>query len=332
MSNTPNHYALHEKLAAIEGGEAALVTASGMAAITSSLITVAAGGGHVLAQKVLYGGTNDFLLHQAGSFGIAFDFIGDDPAEWEGKLRPNTKAIYTEAMSNPLLNVIDHRQVVRFAKEKGIVSLIDNTFASPINFRPLEHGYDLSLHSATKYLNGHDDVIAGAVIGSRSLVGAIHHNVNHLGGSLDVHSCVLLHRGLKTLSVRVQRQNENALALATFLAAHPAVSRVNFPGLPSHPDHARAAELFDGFGAMLSIELHDGVAAAERMISRLAIALHAPSLGGVETLVSRPAALSHAGLTAEQRKSLAINDALVRVSVGIESAADLIGDFEQALG
>lgn len=332
LNNTPNHYALHAKLAAIEGGEDALATASGMAAITTALITIAAGGGHVLAQKVLYGGTNDFLLHDAASLGISADFVSDDPADWKRKLRPETKAIYVEAMTNPLLDVIDHREVARFAREHGIIAMIDNTFASPINFRPLEHGFHLSLHSATKYLNGHDDIVAGAIIGDRNLIDKIRLRLNHLGGSLDVHAISLLYRGMKTLDVRVRRQNENALALARFLAGHPKVSRVNYPGLETHPKHELAAELFDGFGGMLSFELHDGVEAADRMISRMNVALHAPSLGGVETLVSRPAALSHAGLTDEQRRNIGISPGLVRLSVGIEGIADLVEDFRQALG
>jgi cystathionine beta-lyase/cystathionine gamma-synthase len=235
-------------------------------------------------------------------------------------------------MTNPLLDVIDHRAVAAFAKENGIHAVIDSTFASPINFRPIEHGFSLVFHSATKYLNGHDDVIAGAIIGRRDLVSAILRRLNHLGGSLDAHACFLLHRGLKTLHVRVGKQNENALAIARFLADHPAVSRVNYPGLESHRGHKLAKELFDGFGGMLSFELHAGVKAAERAISRMKIALHAPSLGGVETLISRPAALSPRGLTAEQRRSLGIDEGLVRVSVGIENARDLIDDFAQALG
>jgi cystathionine beta-lyase/cystathionine gamma-synthase len=332
ISNTPNHIALHEKLAAIESGEAALVTSSGMAAIATSLIAIAAGGGHVLAQKVLYGGTNDFLLHDAPSLGITFDYIEDDPDDWKRKLRPNTKAIYVEALTNPLLDVIDHREVARFANEHGIVAMIDNTFTSPINFRPIEIGFDLSLHSATKYLNGHNDLIAGAAIGSAKLIDAIRHKLNHLGGSLDAHACFLLQRSLKTLAVRVRQQNANAFTLARFLDAHDAVGRVRYPGLPCHPQHVRATELFDGFGGMMSFELRDGVEATLAFLSRLEIPLAAPSLGGVETLISRPAALSHVGLSAEQRASLGISDSLVRLSVGLESSSDLIDDFAQALG
>jgi cystathionine beta-lyase/cystathionine gamma-synthase len=331
LNNTPNHVALHAKLASIEGGQAALVTASGMAAITTSLLAVASGG-HVLAQRVLYGGTHDFFTGEARKLGIDYDFIdADDAASWGAKLRRTTKAIYVEAMTNPLLDVADHAAVVRFAREHGLVSMIDNTFASPINFRPLERGYDLSLHSATKYLNGHDDVVAGAAIGSRDLIRDITHLANHLGGTLDPHACVLLHRGLKTLALRVRQQGANALALARFLASHASVARVNYPGLESHPRHARARELFDGFGGMLSFETKGGAAAAQRFLGRVRVALHAPSLGGVETLVSRPAAMSHVGMSEEDRAALGISDALIRVSVGIEHERDLIDDFGQAL-
>jgi cystathionine beta-lyase/cystathionine gamma-synthase len=331
LNNTPNHVALHAKLASIEGGEAALVTASGMAAITTSILAVA-GGGHVLAQRVLYGGTHDFFTGESRRLGLEYDFIdADDPPTWDSKLRANTKAIYVETMTNPLLDVADHAAIVAFAREHGLVTMIDNTFASPINFRPIEHGYDLSLHSATKYLNGHDDVVAGAVIGSRALVRDITHLTNHLGGTLDPHACVLLHRGLKTLALRVRQQNTNALALARFLWSHPAVARVNYPGLETHPRHARARELFDGFGGMLSFEAKGGAAAAQQFLGRVRIALHAPSLGGVETLVSRPAAMSHVGMSAEDRAAIGLSDALIRVSVGIENERDLIADFGQAL-
>lgn len=332
LNNTPNHVALHAKLASIEGGEAALVTASGMAAITTSILAVAAGG-HVLAQSVLYGGTHDFFTGEAAKLGLAVDFIdADDPTTWAAKLRPDTKAMYVETITNPLMDVADHATIVKFAREHNLVTLIDNTFASPINFRPIEHGYDLSLHSATKYLNGHDDVVAGAVIGPRALVRDITHLTNHLGGTLDPHACVLLHRGLKTLALRVRQQNANALALARFLWSHPAVARVNYPGLETHPRHARARELFDGgFGGMLSFEAKGGAEAAQQFLHRVRVALHAPSLGGVETLVSHPATMSHVGMTAEERAKIGLSDALVRVSVGIENERDLIADFGQAL-
>jgi cystathionine beta-lyase/cystathionine gamma-synthase len=209
--------------------------------------------------------------------------------------------------------------------------MIDNTLASPVNFRPLEHGFDLSLHSATKYLNGHSDIVAGAVIGRRDLITRITHRLNHLGGSLDPHAAFLLHRGLKTLGLRVRHQNASALAIAGFLAGHPAVATVNYPGLERHPRHARARKLFAGFGGVLSFEVAGGVKAADRLIARTELAISAPSLGGVETLITRPATTSHAGMSADQRRQLGIADGLIRLSVGIEATDDLIADLTQAL-
>ena len=270
LNNTPNHVALHEKLAALENAEAALVTASGMAAITTTLLTVLKAGDHLLAQSTLYGGTHSFLTQDFADFGLSYDFIdGDDPAEWEAKLRPNTRAMYVEAMTNPLLQVADLEAAVQFAREHNLVSIIDNTFASPVNYRPAEWGFDLSLHSCTKYLNGHSDLVAGAVIGRREWIDRIMHRLNHLGGSLDPHACFLLHRGMKTLAVRVRQQNHTALKLAQFLEMHPAVDHVNYPGLTSHPRHERARKLFDGFSGMLSFELNGGLEAAKAFIASI---------------------------------------------------------------
>jgi len=332
LSNTPNHIALHQKLASLENAEAALVTASGMAAIATTLLTILSSGDHLLAQDCLYGGTHDFITKDFATFGISFDFIdGDDPDSWKRKLRSNTKAIYCETMTNPLLQVADLKAVVEFAKTHGLVSLIDNTFLSPINFRPPEWGFDLSLHSCTKYLNGHSDIGAGAVIGSADLIEKIRHKLNHLGGSLDPHACFLLHRGMKTLAVRVKYQNESALKVARFLEDHQAVEKVNYPGLESHPRHQRARDLFDGFSGMLSFELKNGVEAAEHFIQNTTLPINAPSLGGIETLITRPATTSHSGLSPKDRQRLGISDSLIRLSVGIEATEDLIEDFEQAL-
>jgi cystathionine beta-lyase/cystathionine gamma-synthase len=332
LNNTPNHLALHEKLAALENAEAALVTASGMGAITTTLLTLLSAGDHLLAQDCLYGGTHDFITKDLPPLGITVDFIdGEDSSGWAAKLRATTKCIYVESISNPLLQVADLKAVTAFAREHGLVSLIDNTFASPINFRPLEHGFDLSLHSCTKYLNGHDDLVAGAVLGRSELVERVKHKLDHLGATLDPHACFLLHRGIKTLAVRMRQQSQTAQRLAEFLERHSAVIRVNYPGLPSHPSHCRARELFDGFSAMLSFDLKGGAAAAERLFGRLTLPIVAPSLGGVETLITRPAITSHAGLTAGERHALGISDGLVRVSVGIENTGDLIQDFEEAL-
>lgn len=332
LNNTPNHRVLHEKLARIAGGEAALVTASGMAAITTALLTVLKKGDHLLAQNCLYGGTHSFLTRDIGDFGIDVDFVpGNAPEAWEKLMRPETRAIYVETMSNPLLEVADLPGVVAFARSYGLVSLIDNTFASPVNFRPLELGFDLSLHSCTKYLNGHSDIVAGCVIGTCDWVTRIAHRLNLLGGCLDPHACFLLLRGMKTLWLRVQKQNENAQALASFLDAHPAVCRVNYPGLPCHLQRDRASKLFDGCGGVLSFEVRGDRRVADGVIARLQLPISAPSLGGVETLITRPAQTSHAGLTPQARAAAGIADELIRVAVGIEAATDLCADFEQAL-
>jgi cystathionine beta-lyase/cystathionine gamma-synthase len=332
MNNTPNHEAVHQKLAASENAEAALVTASGMAAISTALLTVLSSGDHLLVQDCLYGGTHDFITRDLPSFGISYDFInGDDPESWSRQLRPTTKAIYVETMSNPLLQVPDIPAVAAFARDHGLVSMIDNTFASPVNFRPAEHGFDLSLHSCTKYINGHSDIVAGAVIGRSALLGKIKLRLDHLGASLDPHAAFLLHRGMKTLALRVRVQNENAFKIAQFLAEHPAVDSVHYPGLPSHPRHARARELFEGCGGVLSFELKGGPEDAQRFIRRLRLPVEAPSLGHVETLITRPTTTSHLGMSAEDRHRLGISDRLIRLSAGIESVDDLIEDFAQAL-
>jgi len=332
LSNTPNHVALHQKLAASENAEDALVTASGMAAISTTLLTVLSAGDHLLVQDCIYGGTHDFITKDFSGFGIEFEFIDlDDPKSWKVKLRPNTKAIYVETMTNPLLQVGDLQAVVKFAREHRIVSLIDNTFASPVNFRPSEWGFDVSLHSCTKYLNGHSDIAAGAVIGRSGLVDRIKHRLDHLGGSLDPHAAFLLHRGMKTLAVRVKYQNESTLKIARFLESHRAVARVNYPGLESHPRHQRARELFEGFGGVLSFELKGGVPAAERFMRHTSLPILAPSLGGVETLITRPATTSHSGMSPVDRQRLGITDSLIRLSVGIEATEEMIEDFDQAL-
>ena len=332
LNNTPNHVALHQKLAALENAEAALVTASGMAVISTTLLTILSSGDHFLAQECLYGGTHDFITRDLVALGISFDFIDcDDPDSWKEQLRPNTRAIYVETMTNPLLQVADLKAVAEFARAHSLLSLIDNTFASPVNFRPPEWGFDLSLHSCTKYLNGHSDIVAGAVIGRADLIEKITHKLNHLGGSLDPHACFLLHRGLKTLAVRVKYQNESALKIARFLEKHPAVQNVNYPGLENHPRHQRARDLFDGFSGMLSFELKGGVQAAERFMQNTTLPIIAPSLGGVEMLITRPATTSHSGMSPEDRQALGISNSLIRVSVGIEATADIIEDFDQAL-
>ncbi len=332
LNNTPNHHALAEKLAVIEGGEAAMVMGSGMAAITTALLSNLSHGDHLLAQDCLYGGTYSFLQQDMPRFGVETSFVsGSSPDDWEKQLRPSTKVFYVEAMSNPLVEVADLEAVVTFARRHNLVTMIDSTFATPFNFKPLSLGFDLSLHSATKYLNGHSDIVAGVVVGSKDHLRRIVHQLNHLGGSLDPHACVLLHRGLKTLGLRMERHNANGQAVAEFLDAHPAVAKVYYPGLPQHPGHARAKALFKGFSGVLSFELVGGVRAVDRLFARLELPLIAPSLGGVETLITRPATTSHAGMSAEQRAAAGISDGLVRLALGIENSQDLIDDFDQAL-
>ncbi len=332
LNNTPNHAALHEKLAALENAESALVAASGMAAISTTLLSVLSSGDHLLAQDCLYGGTHDFVTKDLRTFGISHDFIdADDPESWKEKLRPNTKAIYVETITNPTMQVANHKSIIEFGKAHGLVTMIDNTFASPINFRPPEWGFDLSLHSCTKYLNGHSDIVAGAVIGRAELVERVKNRLDHLGGSLDPHACFLLHRGMKTLAVRVRYQNESALRIAKFLNDQQAIEKVNYPGLDTHPQHERARELFDGFGGMLSFELRGGAATAEEFIKRTTLPIIAPSLGGVETLLTLPVKTSHSGMSPEDRQALGITDGLIRMSVGIEATDDIIEDLKHAL-
>jgi cystathionine beta-lyase/cystathionine gamma-synthase len=331
-NNTPTQLALHAKIAALESAEAALATASGMAAISTTLLALLSPGDHLLAQRCLYGGTHDLVTGELPGLGIACDFIdADRPGSWQELLRPNTRAIYVEAMSNPLLEVADLEAVVQFARRHQLVSIIDNTFATPVNYRPIAAGFDLVLHSATKYLNGHADIVAGAVAGAASTIERIRHKANHLGGSLDPHAAFLLQRGLKTLALRVRFQNDSTLAIARFLESHPAIARVNYPGLESHPQHARARRLFAGCGGVLSFELEGAASRADEFAGRLALPAVAPSLGGVHTLLTRPATTSHAGLSRADRDALGIGDGLLRLSVGIEATEDLLEDFRQAL-
>jgi cystathionine beta-lyase/cystathionine gamma-synthase len=331
-NNTPSQLALHAKLAALEGAEAALVTASGMAAISTTLLALLSPGDHLLAQRGLYGGTHELVSQQFGNFGLSASFIdAGRPAGWAAQLAPRTRAIYVESMTNPLLEVADLAAVVSFARAHGLIAIIDNTFASPVNFRPIPFGFDLCIHSATKYLNGHADIVAGAIAGSAALIERIRHKLNLLGGALDAHAAFLLKRGLKTLALRVRFQNDSTLTLARFLAAEARVTRVNYPGLASHPQHGRARELFAGCGGVLSFELAGGAAAADEFAGRLCIPALAPSLGGVQSLLTRPATTSHAGLSPEERAGLGITEGLLRLSVGIEATEDLLEDLRQAL-
>jgi len=333
LNNGPNHLALATRLAAIARTEAALVTASGMAAITTAVLAHVRAGERVLFQRGLYGGTH-LLAGDLARWGIEVDLAeGDEPSAWSALVRPETRLVLVEALSNPLVKILDLTAVVALARAHRLVSVIDATFASPVNLRPAELGFDLELHSATKYLNGHSDVIAGAVLGRRDHVARVARLLGHTGACLDPHACFLLERGLKTLPLRVRQQNVNAMALARFFAGRIGVDvrAVHYPGLdPERAVPASVRHAFAGFGGVLAVEL-GSVALAERVLARLEIAVHAPSLGGVETLVTRPATTSHRGLPPAERDALGIGDALVRVACGIEDPEDLAHDFAQAL-
>lgn len=332
LSSNPSQRYLHDKLAALEGAEAAVATASGMAAVTTALLSVLQAGDHLLASDCLYGGTHDFLTHHAKELGWRYSFVDvHRPESWAAARTPQTKVFLAETITNPLIRVGQLGEIASFARREGILTVIDNTFASPVNFRPLAAGFDLCFHSATKYLGGHSDLVAGAVLGSAELIDRVRKTLNHYGGSLDPHAGFLLARGIKTLALRVRAQNGNAMALAGFLADHPEVAAVGYPGLASHPDHAHAATLLSGFGGMLSLRLRGGAAAAETLLRAVRLAYPAVSLGGVETLITQPAITTHAGMAVEDRERLGITEDLIRVSCGIEGQQDLIADFSQAL-
>lgn len=332
LHNTPNHLEIQGRLASLEGAEAALVCASGMAAISASLLSVVVPGDHLLVCDQLYGGSHALIHGELNRLGVSSTTVdGSDPGSWRAALRPETKAFYLETMTNPLLRLPDLPAAAAFSKEHGLVSLTDNTLASPVLCRPIEVGIDISLHSATKYLNGHSDILAGAVLGSEKWVGEIASRLTLLGGCLDPNACFLLTRGLKTLGVRMERQCTNAQALAEFLAGHPAVEHVNYPGLPGHPGSVEAREWLSGWGGLLSFELAGGESAARKLVQAVLIPAYAPSLGGTETLITMPVDSSHAILSPEERQAAGVGPGLVRVALGIEGQADLIEDFRQAL-
>jgi cystathionine beta-lyase len=328
--NTPNQEVINRKLAALEGGEAAVVFGSGMAAIATLLLAQLQPGDHAIFQSDLYGGTLQFVTRELQRLGIQLSW-GASAAEFAAAVRPETRLVYVESPSNPLLHCVDLEAVGRLGRSRGMLTVVDNTFATPINQNPLALGIDVVVHSATKYLNGHSDLNAGVVVASAEIVQRVRASAVNFGGMLDAFACAQLERGLKTLAVRVQRHNENALALARFLAAHPAVARVNHPGLPTHPDHALAARQMRGFGGMLSFELH-AASQVDALLERLRLFLPALSLGGVESLICVPSRTSHRTLSPAERTRAGITDGLVRASVGIEDIDDLIEDFARALG
>jgi methionine-gamma-lyase len=319
-------------LATLEGAEAALLSSSGMAAFTSTVLTIVESGSHVVAQTSHYGGTTSLLRDFLPKFGVQTTYVDQrDSAAFQKALRPNTKLVIVESPSNPVMRLTDLQAVARIAKAHGALTLADNTFATPLNQRPLEMGIDLVFHSATKYLSGHSDLIAGVVMGSTALIKRVWDAHVLVGTALSPMNAWLLLRGLRTLMVRVRQHNENALAVAQFLESHSAVRKVHYPGLPSHPQRDLALQQMKRFGGMLSFELKGGSAAAERFLNRLRLGSRAGSLGAVETLVVDAAANFRHYFKPEEADAVGIVPGLVRVSVGLEAAKDLIADFNQAL-
>jgi cystathionine beta-lyase/cystathionine gamma-synthase len=329
--NNPNQTTLGEKLAILEGADRAIFTASGMGATALAHLAMLRPGDHLLASAWIYGGTRKLFNEEFGKLGIDVTLVEpDNQRKWRQHVRKTTRAIFVETPTNPIMRVLDLEPLALFCTERGIALMVDSTFASPMNFRPLEHGADLVIHSATKYINGHDDVIGGVVAGSEPVIEEVRHLMQVWGQSPDPHATWLVERGLKTLAVRISRHNANGLAFAEWAEQHPAVAHVHYPGLASHRDHEVAKRILDGYGGMVGLNLAGGAAAADVVLRKLRLATHAPSLGGVETLVSEPRFTSHANLSAEERDEQGIPDGFIRVSLGIEDIDDLIADFEEA--
>lgn len=330
--NNPNQLRLAERLARLEGAEAAIFVASGMGATALAHLAVLRPGDHLLSSEWIYGGTRRLFTEDFARLGMEVSFVSPDKRrDWRAKLRKNTRAIFVETPTNPVMRVLDVEWLSTLTREKGIPLLVDSTFATPVNYRPLEHGADIVIHSVTKYLNGHSDVIAGAVAGSEPLIDEVRSRMRVWGQALDPHCAWLIERGMKTLVVRMARHNATGLEVARFLESHPKVRRVCYPGLPSHPDYLLAAKALRGFGGMVGVELAGGPRAAERCLKALRIVTHAPSLGGVESLVSEPRYTSHASMTPEQRAAAGIPDGFLRLSLGLEDAEDLIADLARGL-
>ena len=329
--NTPNQMALSQKIAALEHAEDAMIFGSGMAAVSTALLAFLKAGDHVVLQNMLYGGTQNLVTKQFENFGISYSFTeGLKPSDFEAKIKENTKVIYIETPSNPLLTITDLAAVANIAKKHNLVSMIDNTFASPVNQNPIDFGIDVIIHSATKYMGGHSDICAGAVASSKVNMERIFQLAINLGGSLSDYTVWLLERSIKTMGIRVKCQNENAMRLAEYLEGNVNIKQVNYPGLASHPEHALAKSQMHGFGGMLSFELKESIDAT-KFRKALKLIKSSMSLAGVESTVLSPTQTSHALLSEEDRFKQGIADGLIRFSIGIEEPEDLIADIDQAL-
>jgi cystathionine beta-lyase len=329
--NTPNQEALVKKIAALEKTENALIFGSGMAAVSTTLLAFLNKGDHIVLQQTLYGGTYNLVVEEFDKFGIEYSFTeGLSMQDFESKIQQNTKVIYIETPSNPLLTITDMKAVSKLAKAKGVVTMIDNTFASPINQTPIDFGIDIVIHSATKYMGGHSDILAGAVAASDEHIDKIWNVAKNLGGSLSDFTVWMLERSLKTLNLRVKRQSKNALKMAKYLVKNENIETVYYPGLKTHLDHALAKKQMKFFGGMMSFELKEGIDAMD-FKNNLQLIKSSMSLAGVESTMLNPTKTSHALLSSEERENQGIKDGLIRFSVGIEETKDLIADIEQAL-
>jgi cystathionine gamma-synthase len=328
--SNPTQSAAERKLAVLEGGERALLFSTGMAAITTAVLTLLSAGDHLLMIDNSYRRTREFALKFLVRWGIECTLVPiDDPAAWVAAMRPNTRLFFSETPTNPYLRVMDLSAMVNVAREHGILTMVDSTFGTPVNLRPLEYGIDLVMHSASKYLGGHNDLLAGTVIGPRRLLDEIENARGVLGGVGGPHDAYLLLRGLKTLDLRVRRQNESALRMAHFLEGHPAVRTVYYPGLPGHPDHEIARRQMSGYGGVVSFEIDGDMEDTGRFIDRLQIPYIGPTLGGVESIAQQQARF--VSLDPEERRATGIVDNLVRYALGIEDCDDLIADLARAL-
>ena len=328
----PSQWSVQEKLSALENAESSMVFSSGMAAISSALLAMLDKGSHVVSSRDIYGGTYNFLYEDLDRFGMSVTFTSPtDISEIEAAIQENTKVLYFEALTNPLLKIAPLQEIVELGKKYNLRVIIDNTFLTPYNIKPLDLGVDLVVNSATKYLNGHSDLIGGTVSGSRKLIDRVWPQMLKNGGSLDPHACFMLERSLKTFALRMRTHNANASELATYLESHPKIKKVYYPGLKSHNQHELAIELLKGKNSgMISFEMEGGDEKAHLLMQYLQLPKEATSLGGVESLISLPYNTSQASLTKKQQKGIGINDGLVRLSVGIEDIEDLITDFNQA--
>lgn len=327
--NTPNQASVGEKVAALENAEAGLVFSSGMAAILTSIFALMKKGDHAIFQNDLYGGTHHAIVNEFPRFGLEYTMVDVEPSNFEKAIRPETKVIYIETPSNPTLKITNIKAVAEIAKRHGIVTIIDNTFASPVNQNPIDLGIDVVAHSGTKYIGGHSDICCGVTVGSTELIGKIRSSALHFGGSLDAHTCWLVERSLKTIVLRVRQQNNNAMTIAQYLKTDSRVKTVYYPGLTDHVDHTIAkSQMPGGFGGMLSFDVKGD---AHQFMRNLKLIKRAISLGGVESTITSPVKTSHSKMSADARAAIGVTDNLVRLSVGIEESVDLIDDIKQAL-